>query len=190
MVVFQYCPQCRTDLYLNADGLQACPQDDFVHWDNPIPVAAVLVPFSTKAVQQENGSWFPYATPNDSRILLVQRGIPPFPGQWCLPCGYINKKEHPKAAATRETHEESGIDVRLEQLLCYCNPAPGEANHAVVHYLGRPVGGIIHPGDDAKDCRLFAPNELPDICFRSHRKVINEWFHGDYGSITGKDLLR
>lgn len=171
MAEYQFCPLCTSELEYGLEHVKVCPNCEFVHYDNPVPVVACLVPIEDK-------------------IVLVQRGAPPFIGQWCLPCGFMNRHEHPKAAAARETKEETGLIVRLEQILSACNPSPEDypLNQLVIHYLGRVVGGTLQAGDDAQAVRLFQKDELPNICFRSHRMIIDEWFKGTWGILTGVDL--
>jgi len=56
-------------------------------------------------------------------VLLVQRGIPPFEGQWVLPGGFIREEETLEQAAQRELDEETGVrDVYLEQLFTFGDP--------------------------------------------------------------------
>lgn len=53
-----------------------CISCEFVHWDNPKPVTATLVPM--------NGG-----------IVLVKRKYEPYIGDWCLPGGFIEGHEDP-----------------------------------------------------------------------------------------------
>lgn len=171
MRAYLYCPYCGSHLDEVENELKKCSSCNFKHYDNPIPVVAVLVP-------QEDG------------IVLVRRGVPPFMGEWCLPCGYLNRFEHPKAAGRRETQEETGLVVRMEKILSVCNPSLEDfpLNQLVIHYLARVIGGELKAGDDALDARVFSKDDLPPVCFRSHRMVIEEWFSGKWGVITGIDL--
>ena len=58
------------------------------------------------------------------RVLLVKRLIPPFPGQYAIPGGFVHEDEDLDQAALRELQEETGVtDVYLEQL--YSFGAPG-----------------------------------------------------------------
>ncbi|MCA6604344.1 MAG: NUDIX hydrolase, partial [Pseudanabaena sp. M007S1SP1A06QC] len=56
----------------------------------------------------------------DLKIMLIQRDIPPFQGQWAIPGGFVRMDETLEQAALRELQEETGIhDVYLEQLYTF-----------------------------------------------------------------------
>ncbi len=50
------------------------------------------------------------------RVLLIQRGKPPFLGRWALPGGFVNFEEELDVAAARELKEETRITLRPEDL--------------------------------------------------------------------------
>jgi ADP-ribose pyrophosphatase YjhB (NUDIX family) len=54
----------------------------------------------------------------DGAVLLTRNSaLAPHPDQWGLPGGGVNHGEHPRDAAVRETHEETGLDVEIGELL-------------------------------------------------------------------------
>ena len=63
-------------------------------------------------------------TIRDNRLcaLLVERGLPPYQGQWALPGGFVLPDEDLMAAAVRELSEETGITGHLEQIATYGTP--------------------------------------------------------------------
>lgn len=185
MKPFRFCPHCARPLRKNAHGHKSCGDCGFIHWNNPVPVVACVVPM--------HHSWLKKAGISTRGIpsgglLTVRRGTAPYKGRWCLPCGYMNQHGHPKAEAAREVLEETGIIVRIEKIISTCNPVPGEINQIAIHYLARPVGGTLRAGDDAIDVRVFARDSMPELCFRSHRMLRDNWYAGRLGRLTGRDL--
>jgi NADH pyrophosphatase NudC (nudix superfamily) len=97
MTDFRYCPCCRTELTTRTRGdrpRRVCPDAEcgFVHWDNPVPVAAAIV------------------ERDDGVVLVRSRGAPP---TWFgLVAGFIEPGERPIEAAIREVREEIGLPVQ------------------------------------------------------------------------------
>ena len=111
------------------------------------------------------------------RLLLVQRGRPPFKGRWGLPGGFCEWKETTEHCCAREAHEETGLRVKVGHLLgVYSDPKRDPRGHNVtVLYEARPVKGTAKGGDDAADARWFTPKELSKISFAfDHEKIIRE----------------
>ncbi len=111
------------------------------------------------------------------RLLLVQRARPPFVGRWGLPGGFCEWKETAEACCTRETLEETGLRVRVGELLAvYSKPDRDPRGHNVtILYAARPIGGKVRGGDDAADARWFRPAELRRLAFAfDHGKIVRE----------------
>ena len=54
------------------------------------------------------------------KVLLIQRKLPPYKGEWSLPGGFVQVTESVDDAAIRELKEETGVtDVFLEQLYTF-----------------------------------------------------------------------
>ena len=52
------------------------------------------------------------------KVLLIQRGIEPYKGQWAFPGGFMHIDETAEECARRELEEETGLkDAAVEQ--CY-----------------------------------------------------------------------
>ena len=76
---------------------------------------------------------YPYARPaltvdivvfaldeHDLQVMLIQRDLAPFAGNWALPGGFVRVEETLDAAAARELREETGLDdIFLEQLYTF-----------------------------------------------------------------------
>jgi 8-oxo-dGTP diphosphatase len=63
---------------------------------------------------------FGFTAEEQLQVLLIQRGLPPFEGQWALPGGFVQMDETLDAAARRELSEETGVaNLFLEQLYTF-----------------------------------------------------------------------
>jgi ADP-ribose pyrophosphatase YjhB (NUDIX family) len=185
MAEYQFCPYCTAPLEKNDEGFMAC-SCGFVHWDNPVPVVACVIPMQHYWLKRAG---IPTDGIPDGGIVIVERGNPPFVGGVCLPSGFMNKHGLPKAETCREILEETGLVIRIERMLCACNPMPGEVNQIVLSYLARPVGGILRAGSDAKEVYVVDAKDPRQLCFRSHRMLRAEYEAGNIGALTGEDLL-
>jgi 8-oxo-dGTP diphosphatase len=106
----------------------------------------------------------------DARVLLIQRGNPPFAGSWALPGGFVEQGEQVAEAAPRELAEETGLRVdagALELLGVYDTPGRDPRGWTVsVVYIARVPGeSAVAGADDASDARWFAVEELPELAF-------------------------
>ncbi len=155
-----YCPNCGAALVLaEASGRQrpVCPECGFVYYVNPIPAVGVLI-------EMEGG------------LVLVKRGQPPDAGEWALPSGFIEADESVEEAAIREAREETGLEVALKEMIgVYSFPDGPPTSGIIVFYRARPVGGALRPGDDAEAVRVFKPEALPALPFRTHRQALRQW---------------
>jgi 8-oxo-dGTP pyrophosphatase MutT (NUDIX family) len=133
-------------------------------YDNPTPVAVLLVP----------------AQDSDGRIgaLMTKRSIAPGLGQWCLVSGHIEGKETAEQTMARELLEETGFVVKPEditlshtfntengRLLIF-----GEANFDSLirnHELRR-----FKPTDEASEVCVAPADGNLDICFPSHHEYL------------------
>ncbi len=104
------------------------------------------------------------------RVVLVERRFPP-PG-WALPGGFVEYGETLEAAAVREAREETGLEVRLLDLVgCYSDPRRDPRRHTVsTAYLGAAAGEPVG-GDDAAQARAFGWDELPPLAF-DHAEIL------------------
>jgi ADP-ribose pyrophosphatase YjhB (NUDIX family) len=137
----------------------ACAACEFVHWDNPKPVTATLVPM-------------------DNGLVLVKRKFEPYIGDWCLPGGFIEATEHPAESAAREVLEETGLIIAEPRLIDATTPGYG-INVVILFYVAKAVGGKLEAGDDASEVDTFSADKLPgNVAFELHRNIIKRFFDG------------
>ncbi|HUL60937.1 MAG TPA: NUDIX hydrolase [Anaeromyxobacteraceae bacterium] len=105
------------------------------------------------------------------RVVLVRRANPP-PG-WALPGGFVDEGETVEEAAAREAREETGLEVRLTDLLyVYSDPARDPRGHTLsTVFLGRATGEP-RGGDDAAEARAFRWTQLPAPLAFDHAEIL------------------
>lgn len=95
-------------------------------------------------------------------VLLIERGLPPFQGQYAIPGGFVQLDEDLEAAARRELAEETGVTgpVPIDQLATFGAPGRDPRGRTVtVAYMALvPFEKVSHArgGDDAAAARFFA----------------------------------
>ncbi len=108
------------------------------------------------------------------KILLIQRKLDPFKGQWALPGGFVEMDETLDEAARRELEEETGVkDLFLEQLYTFSgvDRDPRERVVSVAYYA--LVNLDEHPttaASDAEQVGWFSAFDLPALAF-DHAEV-------------------
>jgi 8-oxo-dGTP diphosphatase len=110
------------------------------------------------------------------RILLIQRGNPPFKGQWALPGGFVDEGETVLTAAGRELREETGVEVSgLKLLGVYDTPGRDPRGWSVSVVFHLTVASELEAigGDDAGDARWFASDVLPSLAF-DHQLIVED----------------
>ena len=91
------------------------------------------------------------------RLLMVRRAHEPGLGRWSLPGGRIEAGETPAQAAAREVLEETGLVVRVGELLQTVDLPWGYRVH---DFAATVVGGRLAAGDDASDARWCTADEV------------------------------
>ncbi len=109
----------------------------------------------------------------DGRIVLIQRRNPP-PG-WALPGGFVDVGETVEQAAVREVREETGLEVRLGELLgVYSDPARDPRGHTISVVFTGEARGTPQAGDDAGAVQAFALDALPELAF-DHARILADY---------------
>lgn len=153
----KFCPRCGTPVNYQekfGDVRPVCPQCHWIYFQDPKVAAAVLV--------EENG-----------RVLLVRRANEPFRGLWTLPAGFVNGGEDPAKAAERECLEETGLNVRITQVLEIISGREHERGaDFIIVYLAKIINGELAPADDADAVEWFDRDQLPPLAFKATQQVL------------------
>ena len=109
----------------------------------------------------------------DGRALLIRRGSEPLRGQWSIPGGMLELGESLKAGVARELLEETGLQVRVLDLIevfdrIYVKEgepvtAPTQRpryHYVIVDYLCERISGEARAGSDVTDVVFAREDEL------------------------------
>ena len=109
------------------------------------------------------------------KVMLIQRDIPPFKGQWAIPGGFVRIEETLEEAALRELQEETGIHhIFLEQLYTFGDLGrdPRDRTVTVAYYaLINLVEQKIQASTDARAAEWFAISNIPQLAF-DHNQIL------------------
>jgi 8-oxo-dGTP diphosphatase len=107
-------------------------------------------------------------------IVLIERAYPPY--GWAIPGGFVDVGEMVETAAVREAKEEVSLDVALIALLgIYSDPARDARGHTVTACYVAQASGSPIAADDAKNCRIFDIDTLPELLAFDHGKVLADY---------------
>ncbi|TMD04796.1 MAG: NUDIX domain-containing protein [Chloroflexi bacterium] len=144
----------------DVDGQQveACSSCGFVFWRNPLVATIVLIE-------------------TDGRLVAGRRAIDPGYGLWCFPGGFVNEDEHPAAAAVRECQEEVKAAIEISELLGVYHVIRGDGRGMVAIAFEARLrdGEAPATGHEMLEVATFAPGELPDLAFTTHRQALADW---------------
>ena len=106
-------------------------------------------------------------------VLLVQRGIEPFKGQWAFPGGFLRIDEDADTCARRELLEET--DFKVVSFIQFgtfsdVNRDPRE-RVITIAYMALVRKGDVQGGDDAADARWFPVTSVPPLAF-DHDRIL------------------
>jgi 8-oxo-dGTP diphosphatase len=102
----------------------------------------------------------------NGRALLIKRGHPPLQGEWSIPGGTLELCETLLEGVQRELHEETGIEVRVLDLIevferVFRDDAGRAQYHFVIlDYLCEAVSGEARAGSDVTDAAWVAEADL------------------------------
>jgi 8-oxo-dGTP diphosphatase len=124
------------------------------------------------------------------RLVLVRRAIEPGYGLWVFPGGYVDQGEEITAAAIREAREESGLEIRIDDLLDVYSY--GGRSPIIVVYTATATGGELCADDECLEARLFRREEIPwdALAFRSTSEALRAYFEPDNRSAARRNVAR
>ena len=158
----QHCRKCggRCTYRVQVDDNReraTCNLCSEIHYENPLNVVGT-VPVWRDAV------------------LLCRRNIEPRYGLWTLPAGFMELGETLAAGALRETDEEAGARIELQELYTVLNVVPVGQVH--FFYRARMLDTSLAPGPETIEAQLFREHEIPwdRIAFRTVRQTLEHYF--------------
>ena len=111
---------------------------------------------------------------DQGRTLLIRRGSEPLLGKWSIPGGTLELGESLQEGVARELLEETGIEVRVLDLIevfdrIYLEDGPTGAgvkrgprfHFVIVDYLCERLRGEPRAGSDVTDVAFATEDELP-----------------------------
>lgn len=106
-------------------------------------------------------------------VLLLERNHPPFKGSWVLPGGLVERNETAREACVRETKEEVGLDVSVEEFVgLYDDPDRDERGNVSATYRCTLLGDQTPvPREEASQVETFDPGNLPEMGF-DHEQIV------------------
>ena len=128
-----------------------------IHYENPINVVGTLPVWG-------------------EQVLLCRRNIEPRWGLWTLPAGFLELGESTAAGALRETVEEAGARIELQDLFTILNVVRVGQVH--LFYRARMLDTTLAPGPESIEARLFSEDEVPwdQLAFRTVQQTLMHFF--------------
>ncbi|MFT3666273.1 NUDIX hydrolase [Piscinibacter sp.] len=128
-----------------------------IHYENPLNVVGTVP------------AW-------GEQVLLCRRAIEPRYGLWTLPAGFMELGETVRDGALRETIEEAGAQVEMQDLYTMLNVVRVGQVH--FFYRARLLDTHFEPGPETLEARLFREDEVPwdEIAFRTVKETLRHWF--------------
>ncbi|OGY22268.1 MAG: hypothetical protein A2126_03490 [Candidatus Woykebacteria bacterium GWB1_45_5] len=158
MKEFKFCPKCGGSLVKKSFHRHirlVCGRCGFIFYQNPKPTVGVFIV-------------------KDKKVLLAKRGIEPFKDWWDSIGGFIEAGESSQETATRETKEETGLDIKLIEILGTGKDVYAGQPIVSTAFLAEIVGGKISPSDDVSQLKWFYLENLPEkIAFEGNKKVLD-----------------
>lgn len=158
----KHCRVCGTEVAYRvpADDNReraVCTACSEIHYENPINIVGTVPVWG-------------------DAVLLCRRNIEPRLGFWTLPAGFLELGESTADGALRETVEEAGARIELQELFTVLNVVRAGQLH--LFYRARMLDSTLAPGPETIEARLFREHELPwdELAFRTVRVTLEHFF--------------
>jgi len=158
----QHCRVCgQRTAYLVPEGdnreRAVCTACGEVHYENPLNVVGTLPVWG-------------------EQVLLCRRNIEPRFGLWTLPAGFMELGETAAEGALRETIEEAGAHVEMQELFTLLNVVRVGQVH--LFYRARMLDTYLAPGPETIEAQLFDEADVPweQLAFRTVRTTLEHFF--------------
>ena len=154
---FNYCPRCGHELAeksIEDRPRPYCPSCDYVVFMDPKLAVVVLISV-------------------DAKLVMVRRANEPALGRWSFPSGYVDRGEPVEEAGKREVMEETGLDVRMKELVGLYSAR--DQTVVLAAYSADVVGGSLQPGHEVHEAALFSVDELPPLPFPHDYQILGDW---------------
>ena len=134
-----------------------CGGCGLIHYENPLNVVGTLPVWQDK-------------------VLLCRRNIEPRRGLWTLPAGFMELGESTAEGAVRETVEEAGARIELQDLFTLLNVVRVGQVH--LFYRARLLDIDFAPGPETIEAELFDEARIPwkEIAFRTTQRTLEHFF--------------
>jgi len=113
---------------------------------------------------------------HEGKVLLCRRAIEPRYGYWTLPAGFMENDETTAQAALRETLEEAGAAVELQEPFTLISVP--RVNQVHLFYRARLRSLDYKPGEETLEVALVEEAAIPwpDLAFRTVAYTLKRWF--------------
>jgi len=113
---------------------------------------------------------------SEPKVLLIQRGNPPFKGAWAFPGGFMNIDETTEQCALRELEEETGLHISdVHQIGAYSkvdrDPRGRTVTIAYLAIIDEPI--TVVGQDDAAEAKWWSLSDLPHLAF-DHYDILHD----------------
>jgi ADP-ribose pyrophosphatase YjhB (NUDIX family) len=136
-----------------------CTSCDVIFYQNPKNIVGTLPVF-------------------EDRVLLCKRAIEPRRGKWTLPAGFMENGETTLDGAIRETAEEAGAKVRVQENNLYTLFNLPYINQVYLFFRAELLDLNFAPGVESLEVELFREAQIPwdEIAFPVVRSTLEHYF--------------